>query len=63
MSRIGGDRFVRVAVDAQVDRPERTFTYLRPAAVDAEAGSLLLVPYGAAWPRLPSCPGEPSRFL
>lgn len=43
-------RFVRVAVDAQADRPERTFTYRWPADLaaefDGEAGSLVLVPYG-----------------
>ncbi len=39
-------RFVRVAVDAQVDRPERTFTYSLPAAMETDPGSLLLVPYG-----------------
>ncbi|HEV7200049.1 MAG TPA: hypothetical protein VGO32_04515, partial [Candidatus Limnocylindria bacterium] len=43
-------RFVRVAVDAQVDRPERTFTYRWPADLpdefSGEAGSLVLVPYG-----------------
>lgn len=38
---------VRVAVDARADRPERTFSYLLPPAVDAPSpGSLLLVPYG-----------------
>lgn len=41
-----GGRFVRVAVDAQVDRPERTFTYRWPLAEAAEAGALVLVPYG-----------------
>ncbi|HEY7738077.1 MAG TPA: primosomal protein N' [Candidatus Limnocylindria bacterium] len=40
------DRFVRVAVDAQVDRPERTFTYRWRTGVDPEPGSLVLVPYG-----------------
>jgi primosomal protein N' (replication factor Y) len=43
-------RFVRVAVDAQVDRPERTFTYRWPMDLPdefaGEAGSLVLVPYG-----------------
>ncbi|HEY7463980.1 MAG TPA: primosomal protein N' [Candidatus Limnocylindria bacterium] len=41
-------RAVRVAVDAIADRPERTFTYLLPAALAGtpEPGSLLLVPYG-----------------
>ena len=39
-------RFVRVAVDAQVDRPERTFTYRWPPGPAAEAGALVLVPYG-----------------
>ncbi len=42
-------RFVRVAVDAQVDRPERTFTYQWPDALAEtapEPGSLVLVPYG-----------------
>lgn len=39
-------RFVRVAVDAQVDRPERTFTYTFPSAIEADPGSLVLVPYG-----------------
>jgi primosomal protein N' (replication factor Y) len=38
--------FVRVAVDAQVDRPERTFTYRLAEEMDAAPGSLLLVPYG-----------------
>jgi primosomal protein N' (replication factor Y) len=40
------DRFVRVAVDAQVDRPERTFTYRWLSGVAARPGSLVLVPYG-----------------
>ena len=62
MSRIGGDRFVRVAVDAQVDRPERTFTYLQPAAVDAEAGSLLLVPYGGRLALGYLLPGDAERI-
>ncbi|MDQ2675064.1 MAG: DEAD/DEAH box helicase, partial [Chloroflexota bacterium] len=40
-------RRVRVAVEAVADRPERTFTYLLPAAFgDPQPGSLLLVPYG-----------------
>ena len=40
-------RPVRVAVEAIADRPERTFTYLLPAAFgDPSPGSLLLVPYG-----------------
>jgi primosomal protein N' (replication factor Y) len=39
-------RFVRVAVDAQVDRPERTFTYVLGAGLEADPGSLVLVPYG-----------------
>ncbi len=39
-------RFVRVAVDAQVDRPERTFTYRWPPGPAAEPGALVLVPYG-----------------
>ncbi len=40
-------RPVRVAVEALADRPERTFTYLLPAALDdARPGSLVLVPYG-----------------
>jgi primosomal protein N' (replication factor Y) len=38
---------VRVAVEALADRPERTFSYLLPAALGTPApGSLLLVPYG-----------------
>lgn len=37
---------VRVAVDAQADRPERTFTYRMAAATTPEPGSLVLVPYG-----------------
>ena len=42
-----GGRPVRVAVEAVADRPERTFTYLLPAALgDVAPGSLLLVPYG-----------------
>jgi primosomal protein N' (replication factor Y) (superfamily II helicase) len=41
-----GGRFVRVAVDAQVDRPERTFTYRWPSDETVEAGALVLVPYG-----------------
>jgi primosomal protein N' (replication factor Y) len=41
-----GPTHVRVAVDAQVDRPERTFTYRWPSGPAAEAGSLVLVPYG-----------------
>ena len=44
MSR--ADRFVRVAVDAQVDRPERTFTYRWRLGTDIQPGSLVLVPYG-----------------
>jgi primosomal protein N' (replication factor Y) len=39
-------RPVRVAVEAVADRPERTFTYLLAAGLDAAPGSLLLVPYG-----------------
>ncbi len=39
-------RFVRVAVDAQVDRPERTFTYRWPSDEAVESGALVLVPYG-----------------
>jgi primosomal protein N' len=39
-------RVVRVAVDAIADRPERTFSYLLAPDVDAQPGSLLLVPYG-----------------
>lgn len=43
-------RAVRVAVEALADRPERTFSYLLPAALgDPAPGSLVLVPYG---PRL-----------
>ena len=41
-----GGRFVRVAVDAQVDRPERTFTYRWPSDETVDAGALVLVPYG-----------------
>jgi primosomal protein N' (replication factor Y) len=41
-----GGRLVRVAVDAQVDRPERTFTYRWPSDERVEAGALVLVPYG-----------------
>jgi primosomal protein N' (replication factor Y) len=37
---------VRVAVDAQADRPERTFTYVLEPGMVAAPGSLLLVPYG-----------------
>jgi primosomal protein N' (replication factor Y) (superfamily II helicase) len=38
---------VRVAVEALADRPERTFTYLLPAALgEARPGALVLVPYG-----------------
>ncbi len=44
-----GGALVRVAVDAQVDRPERTFTYRMRPGEAAEPGSLLLVHYG---PRL-----------
>ena len=41
------DRPVRVAVEALADHPERTFSYLLPAALGTPApGSLLLVPYG-----------------
>ena len=36
---------VRVAVDAQVDRPDRTFTY-RLGTEPAPPGALVLVPYG-----------------
>ncbi|MDQ4036687.1 MAG: primosomal protein N' [Chloroflexota bacterium] len=40
-------RAVRVAVDALADRPERTFSYVVPDALETPApGSLLLVPYG-----------------
>ena len=42
-----GGALVRVAVDAQVDRPERTFTYRLRARDEADPGSLLLVQYGA----------------
>jgi primosomal protein N' (replication factor Y) len=41
-----GARAVRVAVEALADRPERTFSYLLPEDVDAQPGSLVLVPYG-----------------
>ena len=45
-----GQRVARVAVEAQSDRPERTFSYLLPDRLGLPAvGSLLLVPYG---PRL-----------
>jgi primosomal protein N' (replication factor Y) len=37
---------VRVAVDAQADRPERTFTYRMASGPPPEPGSLVLVPYG-----------------
>ncbi|HEX9738363.1 MAG TPA: primosomal protein N' [Candidatus Limnocylindria bacterium] len=37
---------VRVAVDAQADRPERTFTYRLGPRTTPEPGSLVLVPYG-----------------
>jgi len=37
---------VRVAVDAQADRPERTFTYRLGPGTTPEPGSLVLVPYG-----------------
>ena len=37
---------VRVAVDAQADRPERTFTYRLERGTTPEPGSLVLVPYG-----------------
>lgn len=50
---------VRVAVAAQVDRPERTFTYRLPAETAAAPGSLLLVPYGRRLALGYLLPGEP----
>ncbi|MDQ6681759.1 MAG: hypothetical protein M3Y88_00630, partial [Chloroflexota bacterium] len=43
-----GRRIVRVAVEAQADRPERTFSYVLPSHLPTpHPGSLLLVPYGS----------------
>lgn len=43
-----GRRIARVAVEAQADRPERTFSYVLPSHVPTpHPGSLLLVPYGS----------------
>jgi len=53
-----GGALVRVAVDAQVDRPERTFTYRMPAG-EAAPGSLLLVRYGARLALGYLLPGDP----
>jgi primosomal protein N' (replication factor Y) (superfamily II helicase) len=46
MSRPDDGALVRVAVDAQADRPERTFTYRMAPEFVPEPGSLVLVPYG-----------------
>ncbi|MGH2462293.1 MAG: replication restart helicase PriA, partial [Candidatus Limnocylindria bacterium] len=47
MARPDDGALVRVAVDAQADRPERTFTYRLSPGSAAEPGSLVLVPYGS----------------
>ncbi|MGH2483035.1 MAG: hypothetical protein ACRDE9_01090, partial [Candidatus Limnocylindria bacterium] len=46
MSAPDDGALVRVAVDAQADRPERTFTYRLGSGTRPEPGSLVLVPYG-----------------
>jgi primosomal protein N' (replication factor Y) len=46
MSAPDDGALVRVAVDAQADRPERTFTYRLGPGTTPEPGSLVLVPYG-----------------
>ncbi|MGH2489410.1 MAG: hypothetical protein ACRDFR_07320, partial [Candidatus Limnocylindria bacterium] len=50
---------VRVAVDAQADRPERTFTYRVALGPTPEPGSLVLVPYGGRLALGYLMPGEP----
>jgi primosomal protein N' (replication factor Y) len=60
MAGPGAGRYVRVAVDAQVDRPERTFTYLLTDGPEAEPGSLVLVPYGGRLALGYLLPGDPA---
>jgi len=58
---VAAARPVRVAVEAQADRPERTFTYVLPGELaDARPGALLLVPYGRRLALGYLLDGEPS---
>lgn len=70
MSVSARGRPVRVAVEAAADRPERTFTYRLPDALEpAPDGALLLVPYGRRLalghllPGRPEVPGMIDREL